>query len=163
MNHAALLDKLSKLLPSWLCSWIAAYLSNRRQRVIHNHTPTAWKNVLAGVIQGSVIGPILFLLFISDINAYIPIQANLHKYADDILAYITGNFDDSLPQAIANGVQKWCAADKMQLNVGKCKLLHIGLSSSLPVVMLDNIVLEYVDSYKYLGVPLNARLDPSEQ
>ena len=50
-----------------------------------------WKNVEAGVIQGSVIGPILFIIFIHDINDYLPPGIDLVKYADDILSYLIGN------------------------------------------------------------------------
>ena len=59
-----------------------------RQRVVLNGYETNWKEVVAGVIQGSVLGPVLFLLFISDINEYIPPGVNIQKYADDILTYI---------------------------------------------------------------------------
>ena len=162
VDHAILLAKLSTMLPTWLVSWIAAYLSNRRQRVLHNKCPTEWKDVLAGVIQGSVLGPVLFLLFISDINTFIPSAAHLLKYADDILAYLLGRPDPSLPQAIVDGVQAWCIINKMRLNT-KCKLLAISCSTLLPPPTLNNIPLEYVESYKYLGVELNTDMNPSQQ
>ncbi len=163
VDHIILLAKLSKMLPSWLVSWIAAYLSNRKQRVVHDKKQTEWKDVLAGVIQGSVLGPILFLLFISDINNYIRSGVNLLKYADDILAYLLGNFDINLPQVIVDGVQSWCVINKMRLNTTKCKLLSFGLGEHRPSVKLNGVDLEYVDSYKYLGVELNTELDPSQQ
>jgi hypothetical protein len=46
-----------------------------------------WKKVEAGVVEGSVLGPVLFLLFIADINSYLPETSNLHKFADDLLNY----------------------------------------------------------------------------
>ena len=83
-----LLEKLLKLeLPTWLVSWIATYLINRKQRAVINDT-TEWKSVDAGVIQRSILGPILFILFISDINEVFPPGVVIHKYADDILCYI---------------------------------------------------------------------------
>jgi retron-type reverse transcriptase len=81
--HDKLLHKLKRYLPQWLTSWIAAYLRNRKQRVVYNQTKTEWKSVEAGVIQGSVLGPILFLLFIHDINEILPNEIELEKYADD--------------------------------------------------------------------------------
>ena len=90
VDHEVLLEKLQKLLSNWLTAWIATYLSNRRQRVYFNGSTTTWKDVLAGVIQGSVLGPVLFLLFIFDINDFLPTGVTLFKYADDILAYVTG-------------------------------------------------------------------------
>ena len=56
-------------LPDWLIKWIAAYLSNRKQRIRINEIETEWKPAKAGVIQGSVPGPVLFMIFIADINS----------------------------------------------------------------------------------------------
>ena len=72
VDHELLLEKLQRLLPTWLRSWIAAYLSGRKQQVKVGDIETEWMDVAAGVIQGSVLGPILFIIFISDINDYMP-------------------------------------------------------------------------------------------
>ena len=87
INHLILLHKLEKLLPNWLTSWIAQYLTRRKQRVKSNKQYSDWLDVEAGVIQGSVLGPILFIIFISDINSYIPPSIELTKYADDLGTY----------------------------------------------------------------------------
>jgi ribonuclease P/MRP protein subunit RPP40 len=84
VDHKILLTKIDKMLPSWLTSWIAQYLRGRKQRVKCNKH-SEWLNVIAGVTQGSVLGPALFLLFISDMNEYLPTTAELIKYADDLL------------------------------------------------------------------------------
>jgi hypothetical protein len=60
--HDRLLNKLAKLLPMWLVRWVALYLQGRKQRVLSGSITTDWKNVEAGVIQGSVLGPILFII-----------------------------------------------------------------------------------------------------
>ena len=86
-----------------------------------------------------MLGPVLFLLFISDINSYISSDTHLLKYADDILVYLLGNFDASLPQAIVDGVQAWCVANRMRLNTTKCKLISFGLGFPLPSVMLNGV------------------------
>ena len=74
VDHEHLLQKISikKQLPNWLISWLAAYLQGRRQREVFGDIQTEWKQVKAGVIQGSVLGPVLFILFIIDINELIP-------------------------------------------------------------------------------------------
>ena len=154
---------LSQHLPTWLVSWIAAYFSGRRQRVLYNRMPTAWKDVIAGVIQGSVLGPILFLLFSLSINDYVPPGVCLLKYADDILIYCTGIFDPSLLQQATDGVQAWCVRYKMRLNIKKCKVLSSGYRNCHPTILIDGIALEPVDTYKYLGIDLNITLDPSQQ
>lgn len=83
------------------------------------------EKVEAGVIQGSVLGPVLFLLFIADINNYMPAGVSFEKYADDIIAYIIGEaIRSDLPQKVAEAVEKWCADNGMRLNVGKCKVMH---------------------------------------
>ena len=123
--HDRLLLKLSPLLPSWLIRWIANYLSNRQQRVKIGDFSTDWKNVEAGVVQGSVLGPILFILYISDINKYLPTGCSAEKYADDIISYIIGHsVSSTLPQTVVNSVQKWCDDNLMRLNASKCKILH---------------------------------------
>jgi ribonuclease P/MRP protein subunit RPP40 len=75
VGHKILLTKIDKMLPSWFTSWIAQYLSGRKQRVKCNNKHSEWLNVIAGVTQGSVLGPALFLLFISDMNEYLPTTA----------------------------------------------------------------------------------------
>ncbi len=165
VDHEILLSKLEALLPEWLCSWLASYLSNRKQRVKINDKETEWKEVVAGVIQGSVLGPILFILFISDINGYLPPGTNLKKYADDILAYLLGKRAPNYPQQIADGVEKWCQDNNMRLNEKKCKVIFIknSASDSAPVTTLGGEALEIVNSYKYLGVDINDQLDWTQQ
>ena len=162
VDHALLLTKLSKYLPDWLISWLASYLTERQQRVKVNGFETEWLKVEAGVIQGSVIGPILFILFIVDINDYLPQEADLEKYADDILSYLIGKFDCSLPQKIADGVLKWCIENKMRLNVKKCKIITLNYTPVQPI-MINGEPLEEVDSYKYLGIELNNKLNWDQQ
>ena len=97
VDHERLLTKLEKILPGWLTSWIASFLQGRKQRVFANGIETEWKDVDEGVIQGSVLGPNLFILFISDINDYLPVEAELEKFADDILSYLLGKAATNLP------------------------------------------------------------------
>jgi len=158
VDHEVLLEKLIKLkLEPWLISWLAAYLTGRRQCVKCGNITSEWADVEAGVIQGSVLGPILFILFISDINEFIPAGVEIEKYADDILAYITFKSASDLgtiPQQIADGVEKWCAINKMRLNPSKCKVLLVNpssqpdtaLSLSLSLPTLSGLPVEVVSS-----------------
>jgi hypothetical protein len=133
VDHIILLTKLKELLPAWLISWLASYLTERKQRVKIGNIETEWRNVIAGVIQGSVIGPILFILFISDINKFIPVGVELEKYADDILCYILGKLHRTLPQEVIDGVTKWCEVNRMRLNIKKCKVMTINNDEADPV------------------------------
>ena len=167
--HDKLLSKLKKYLHPWLISWIAAYLSDRKQRVVFNQTKTEWKPVEAGVLQGSVLGPILFLLFIHDINEIIPEGIELEKYADDILAYIIGDTErihSNLPQQTIDAINSWCTENGMRLNTTKCKVMTIGngtIINPMPPLYLNKHALEQVNTYKYLGIEINAQLEWDRQ
>ena len=164
--HDLLLLKLPRYLPPWLVRWIACYLSNRTQRVRFGNIETDWKDVEAGVIQGSVLGPVLFLLFVADINEYLPAGAPTDKYADDIISYIVGAATSSkLPQEVVDAVQRWCDDNQMRLNIGKCKVMHFKpkKDSPLPAITLKNTTLEVVCAHKYLGIELTPTLDGTAQ
>jgi hypothetical protein len=92
-------------------------LTGRKQRVKSNDKFSQWLDVEAGVIQGSVLGPIVFIIFISDINSYIPPTIELTKYADDLGAH--NNYidqkDDNIQLAV-DGVEKWAIENDMQIN-----------------------------------------------
>ena len=118
------------------------------------------ENFDARVIQGSVIGPILFIIFIADINQYLPEDICLEKYADEILAYVTRNID-TLPQEIADGVNKWCKDNQMRLNITKFMVIHIG-DKLKATVKIDGTTLEIVEQYKYLSIMINSRLNWEE-
>jgi pterin-4a-carbinolamine dehydratase len=168
VDHKILIEKLKKHLPEWLVSWIAAYLTDRKQRVKIGKTTTEWMPVVAGVIQGSVLGPILFLLFIADINEHIPVGVELLKYADDILIYCMQAVKDAekldrLTQQAADGILKWCETNRMRLNKNKCQELIVpATASQTPTttpIQLDDSPIQLVTSYKYLGVQLNSDLE----
>ena len=161
--HDTLLMKLANILPPWLVRWIACYLSNRTQRVRVGEITTEWKKVEAGVIQGSVLGPVLFILFIADINKYLPKGVRFSKYADDIIAYIIGKpLKTDLPKQVVEAVEKWCVDNGMRLNVNKCKVMHSKTSQS-PEITLNQVILESVDVYKYLGFHINPSFDAKLQ
>ena len=163
VDHEVLLEKLNKQLPGWLVSWIAAYLSDRKQRVVVNNETTDWKEVEAGVIQGSVLGPIFFILFIADINDELPPNTNLQKYADDILAYIIGRtIPDGLLQEIVDAISRWCIKNKMRLNT-EMMVLSNASDAFAQNVTLNDKSLEIVSTYKYLGIELNNTLDWNKQ
>ena len=167
VDHHHLLTKLGAqgLLEPWVISWLAAYLTGRKQRVVTSQHNTEWLPVEAGVIQGSVIGPILFILFIHDINKYMPPGVDIKKYADDILNYIIGHdISADLPQQIADAVQRWCTDNKMRLNINKCKVMLLTKHPSVASpVYINGTALEAVNKYKYLGIEVNNQLEWDRQ
>ncbi len=114
---------------------------------------STWLNVIAGVIQGIVLGPAMFLLFISDMNEYLPTTAELIKYADDLLTYCIFNiFNDDNTQQIVDSIQEWAKQNKMRLNIDKTKHMIINQTTAGPTnITINNSNLEQVENYKYLG------------
>ena len=85
--HKGLLHKMSGIgCSDNVLKWFASYLSGRRQRVVLNGQASDWTPVLAGVHQGSILGPLLFLLYINDIVKHI--GCSIRLFADDTSLYI---------------------------------------------------------------------------
>ena len=112
-----------------------------------------------------MLGPTLFILFISDINEYLPSNVEIEKYADDILGYLIGNGLGQLTQDIIDGINNWCISNKMKLNTKKCKVIFTPgtAAEQPPKLYLNGEELEIVESYRYLGIEINNKLDWSQQ
>ena len=107
-------------------SWIKEFLSNRRQRVVVNGQCLDWKNVTSGIPQGSVLGPILFVIFINDMPDAIACCMKL--YADDAKVYNRANnlaLSRRLQGCVINA-EEWALEWDMFFNFGKCKHVHHG-------------------------------------
>jgi ribonuclease P/MRP protein subunit RPP40 len=109
-----------------LLNWIEHFLAERRQCVIVNGVKSSWGEVTSGIPQGSVLGPILFVVFIN----YMPesVKSCIQLFADDSKVYSQKNspeYSEHL-QEDRDNLQSW--ADKWQLrfNNSKCKILHLG-------------------------------------
>ena len=86
--HSKLLQKLNSFgIHGLLLMWIAEFLSNRIQRVVLEHCFSDWSPVLSGIAQGSILGPILFILFIDDISEVCSGEVSHQLYADDLKLY----------------------------------------------------------------------------
>ncbi len=108
-----------------------------------------------------MLGPVLFLIFIADINDYMPAGVSFEKYADDIIAYVIGKqVGTDLPQQIAKAVERWCSFNRMRLNASKCKVMHTPSKSfEPPIIKLADVPLQSVKEYKYLGFYLKDTFD----
>ena len=122
------MDKLAALnINAYLLQWLWDYLSNRSQYVVVNGTPSHLTRVTSGVPQGSVLGPLLFLIYINDITDNHSLNCSLSLYADDIILYRTINSQRNftLLQQDINALQRWCNKNIMKFNVSKCKYMII--------------------------------------
>ena len=145
---------------------IKRFLTNRFQRVVLNAQTSNWKNILAGVPQGSILGPLLVLIFINDITE--GIQSNIKIFADDtsifsvmkdrISASVTLNEDLYL-------ISKWAYSWKMSFNPDPSKqATEIVFSKKrsdiqLPTLRFNNNNLTPTNSHKHLGMILDSKLN----
>ena len=125
--HARLLTKLKAYGIDGNClKWITNFLSCRRQCVIVNGVTSDWSNVESGVPQGSVLGPLLFLIYINDLPDVI--NSTTLLFADDTKIYQLlkhSNSTNTLQNDI-DSVAEWADKWKMRFNTSKCKIIHIG-------------------------------------
>ena len=127
MPHLRLLQKIESC---GICGkpleWIRSFLTGRRQRVKVKGRTSAWIDVSSGVPQGSVFGPILFVIYINDIIDNL--KCNAYLYADDMKIYtrIINESDRQKLQEDINTIVDWTKLWLLKLNISKCKVLNIG-------------------------------------
>ena len=167
VDHTILLRKLQKFnLPSWIIPWVAQYLDNRVQRVKIGEKISKWSPVLAGIVQGSVLGPTLFLLFIADLNERIdPLELiELIKYADDLLTYqVFIDVSENRIQQAVDAISNWANENKMRLNESKTQHMIVNYHQPSPInIFLNGLILKETQEYKYLGIRLNKTMRNDE-
>jgi len=148
-----------------LLQWIRNWLTGRRQRVVLNRKCSDWSEVLSGVPQGSVLGPILFLIFINDLNEATDLIEIMKKFADHTKLGHTVNCEaerDVLQSALDKLID-WAEKWGMQFNVKKCKVMHIGHSNRKFEYTMNGEKLEVTEEEKDIGVCMTSNLKPSQQ
>ena len=146
-----------------ITDWIEQWLTDRRQRVVVDGEVSKWKSVLSGVPQGSVLGPILFLIYINDLDDNI--TSNVLKFADDTKLFRKVNTDGD-KQHLQNDLDrlmKWSEKWQMLFNFGKCKCLHTGHGNLNVNYKMGDTVLGTTVKEKDLGVTISADMKVSEQ
>ena len=157
--HARLLLKLQAYgINGQLLSWFKNFLTGRRQCVKINSVLSSWTHVSSGVPQGSVLGPLMFVLYINDLPSLVSSQ--LLMFADDIKLYrsIRSVEDCFMLQNDINIMLDWSRHWLLSFNVSKCKVLHIGNTSYTGNYALDGIQLELLDNYRDLGIQIDSKL-----
>ena len=142
----------------FLLRWIENYLTNRKQFVVVNGSSSSLLPVLSGVPQGSVLGPLLFIIYLNDVVHQISNDSSINLFADDIALYriINSSDDYSKLQIDIDAVSSCLASKHLNLNVSKCcsLLLSRKRANSIPppTLTLNGAPLSHATSYKYLGV-----------
>ena len=155
--HRKLLQKLYAYeIRGKVHAWIKEFLSGREQRVIVNGSQSTWINITSGIPQGSVLGPVLFLVFINDLPEVIKVLIKL--FADDAKFYfvVTSNAYNRAQLSLNRAVD-WSKVWKMIFNIIKCHHLHIGKKKFTETTYTmesdgQQVELEKVKNEKDLGV-----------
>lgn len=153
--HKRLMQKINCLkLDVNTTSWINEFLCGRSQKVIINNNLSSSCCVKSGVPQGSVLGPLLFLIYINDIGK--DITSTIRLFDDDCIIYrqIDTPDDVFILQSDLNTLAEWCNVWKMEINTDKTKLMTFSSkpNTSVNQYTLCSSIIERTYSFKYLGV-----------
>ena len=168
IDHSILLKKLqSNYLYSDSIALIENYLSNRKQQVLVNSKLSKTRNIVCGVLQGSVLGPLLFLIYINDITSFFQ-DVKIYQYADDTVISTSEETPVHTNTIISRSLENleiWCNLNKLTINTKKTKVIYFGTTNKLkqfdqfPITYLYRNKLMKVDNYKYLGIILDCNLN----
>lgn len=158
--HLGLLQKLCAAgISGDMLAWFKSYLSDRKQRVILPGAYSNWTYIRAGVPQGSILGPLLFLVYINDIVA--DIGSNIRLFADDTSVFII--VDDPVTAAHClnsdlSKISRWAATWLVSFNPTKTEALLISRKLNRPdhpPIFMQNHLISEVDTHKHLGLFLS--------
>lgn len=157
--HMRLLRKLqASNVAGRILQWIEAFLVNRRQRVVIKGSHSEWLPVISGVPQGSVLGPVLFVIYINDLPD--EVKSKIFLYADDTkVVQQMNNDEDRLGlQKDLDKLCEWSKTWQLKFNVGKCKVMHFGYSNPHYGYTMEGRELQEVNNEKDLGVLIDDKL-----
>ena len=162
LHHDLLISKLDAYGFSYSAlTYIKSYLSNRSQRVNVNNNFSSWQNIKTGVPQGSILGPLLFNIYLNDIFTFLS-SSFLANYADDTTLYsIHTNYkimETTLRENFSQ-IKIWFYENFMQINPSKCHYMCLGQSKEKHDFILDDITkLELTHEHEMLGVIIDSNL-----
>ena len=161
ISHSKLLFKLSCYgIKGNLYHWIVSFLSNRTQSVKINSSLSKSRPVTSGVPQGSVLGPLLFILFINDIVDNLHTSTSVKLFADDIKLYSSfSNTEPSILQNQLDIIEQWSSLWQLSISYSKCSIMTIGSHKITFPFSLGTNVIAQVETVNDLGVLINSKLN----
>ena len=162
--HIRLMAKVRSLgITDEVGDWIEDWLKNRKQRVVINGASSCWEDVTSGVPQGSVLGPLLFIIYINDLD--LGLVSKISKFADDTKMGIRADNDIAIKQLQQDlkKIGEWSVKWQMPFNLDKCKVMHIGNKNINAKYELLGREIETCNQEKDLGVIITDDLQPTKQ
>ena len=161
--HDLLLHKLQSFgIHGRLLAWIKDYLTNRYQRTTCDGTSSHWLPVTSGVPQGSILGPLFFLLYINDLPTCISPETQCAIFADDTKIYrqIKTKEDSKALQEDINRIAAWGDKWDLKFNSSKCVCLTVNTTKNpkLTNYTMNQLQLARQSSMNYLGTIVNEDL-----
>ena len=166
VDHLLLINKLKSLgVAGKSLEWLRSYLSGRVQQSMCVNALSPSAKITMGVLQGSMLGPLFFLVYINGIQSELQ-HSKMTMFADDMVFYCHENSPTNLQSKLnadLAAITSWLHDNKLTLNVTKSKLLVIGGRNKLSqfndtALVSNNDQLENVTKFKYLGVIINQHL-----
>ena len=166
INHGILLQKLPFFgFNLTVINWITNYLTNRKQRCTVNGATSEELNISCGVPQGSILGPLLFLLYINDVSTNL-LHTNVLLYADDTVIFARHADEQTAHLWVSADLKllhSWCNKNQLTINLTKTKIMLFGTknmlknATKLDIEISDNKI-QYVKHFNYLGMKLEDTL-----
>ena len=169
LNHSCLILKLKSIgFSSHVCEWFESYLTHRCQATVVDNEKSSVKPVNIGVLRGSIVGPLLFIIYMNNLPNCIT-SCKISMYVDDTVIYYSSksvqSIEAKLNEDLAN-VYKWFTDNFLSLNEKKSKFMLIGghqrLKSCSVSIGINGSDLERIDSFKYLGITINQNMTWSD-
>jgi hypothetical protein len=142
---------------------VASWLNGRRQKVVLNGKVSSEASVLSGVPQGSVLGPILFIVFLNDID--LVVSSKILEFADDAKVYLKLKDKESTLrlQKDLDALCQWSADWQMVFNVEKCSVMHFGFQNTRHIYQMNGEPISPATQMRDLGIIVDETLKPSKQ
>ncbi|GAB0203114.1 mitochondrial enolase superfamily member 1 [Grus japonensis] len=164
VSHNILISKLRKCgLDEWTARWIENWLNDRAQRVVISGAESSWRPVASDVLQGSVLGPVLFNTYVNHLDE--GTEGTLSKFVDNTELRGVAK----TPQGCAaiqqdlDRLENWAERNLMKFSKGKCRVLHLGKNNPRHQYKLGAGLLGSSSVEKDLGVLVDSKLSMSQQ